>query len=408
MYYFRLIESLLQSQASKNKIKVVLGPRQTGKSTLLKHLLPPSGKWINLQEGSVRTQYEARPHVFSEQLQGYEKKKKAQQTVIVDEIQKVPALLDEVQYLFDQSPKEYDFYLTGSSARKLRSHSANLLPGRSHVFNLSPLTLWETEENATSTILTTPVQTRHKKFPKSGITQKLLFGSLPGIYLEKPESQKLSLRGYVELYLEEEIRREGVIKDIGPFHRFLELAALESGNIMNLTKLSNESGIAITTIRHYYQVLIDTFMGYWIDSYITQDRKRLLTTPRFYMFDLGVRNAAAKLPLNEDLITLHGGHLIEHWVGLELIHRTKLLGPEYQTYFWKTKSGAEVDFVLKTPKEVIPIEVKWTDKPNLQDGRHLRTFMEHEKKAQRGYIVCRVPEIRKLDTHIWAIPWNCL
>ena len=212
----------------------------------------------------------------------------------------------------------------------------------------------------------------------------------------------------MELYLEEEIRREGVIKDIGPFHRFLELAALESGNIMNLTKLSNESGIAITTIRHYYQVLIDTFMGYWMDPYITRDRKRLLTTPRFYMFDLGVRNAAAKLPLNEDLITLHGGHLIEHWVGLELIHRTQLLGPEYQTYFWKTKSGAEVDFILKTPNEVIPIEVKWTDKPTLQDGRHLRTFMEHEKKAQRGYIVCRVPEIRKLDTHIWAIPWNCL
>ncbi len=405
------MESLLKSSASKNKIKVVLGPRQTGKSTLLKQILPPSGKWINLQESQIRNQYEARPHTLSEQLHAHKKKGEAPSIIILDEIQKVPPLLDEVQYLFDQSPKDYNFYLTGSSARKLRAHSANLLPGRSHIFHLSPLTLWEAgggTEKYSSTILPPPFQTRQKKFPSSPLEQKLLFGGLPGIYLEKPESQKLSLRGYVELYLEEEIRREGVIKDIGPFHRFLELAALESGNMMNLTKLSNESGIAVTTIRHYYQVLIDTFMGYWLDPYITQNRKRLLTTPRFYLFDLGVRNAAAKLPLNEDLVTLHCGHLFEHWVALELIHRTKILGPEYQVYFWKTKSGAEVDFILKTPKEVIPIEVKWTDKPNLQDGRHLHTFMEHEKKAQRGYIICRVPEMRKLDSHIWAIPWHCL
>jgi predicted AAA+ superfamily ATPase len=216
-----------------------------------------------------------------------------------------------------------------------------------------------------------------------------------------------SLQGYTELYLEEEIRREGLVRDIGPFSRFLELAALESGKTMNLVKLSNESGIPITTLRTYYQVLIDTFVGYWLEPFATRNRKRLLTTPKFFLFDLGVRNAAARLPLNETLIRLHGGELLEHWVGLELIHRVRLLGAGYRVGFWRTVGGAEVDFVVQTPKEIIAIEVKWTDKPSPSDARHLELFLKGVPKG-KGFVVCRVKEPRALTPRVQAIPWSDL
>lgn len=402
-YFHRLLEGALSSRVSRQKIRLLLGARQTGKSTLLAHLVPKQATVIDLQDSERRLEFERRPRAFTELLLG---KGGARHTVVIDEIQRVPALLDEVQWLFDRYGKRFEFFLTGSSARKLRASSSNLLPGRSHVHHIYPIL--QTERGVKSQILPVPAKLSAPLFPTRGLNDLLLYGSLPGIILEKPESACRSLQGYAELYLEEEIRREGLVRDVGAFSRFLELAALESGKTMNLAKLSNQSGVPVTTLRLYYQVLVDTFVGYWLEPFTKSGRKRLLTTPKFFLFDLGVRNAAARLDPTENLLRLQGGELLEHWVGLELIHRVRTLGPGYRVGFWRTVGGAEIDFVLETPKEVIPIEVKWTDKPSVYDAQHLERFIRDVPESKRGFVVCRTREPRRLADRIQAVNWESL
>lgn len=400
-YCNRWIEGPLGRPGSARKVRLVFGARQTGKSTLLRHVAGAAGLWIDLQDSSRRIEFERRPRAFSEFVLAGPRRA----TVVVDEIQKVPALLDEIQWLNDRHPGRFRFALTGSSARRLRAHSANLLPGRSHLFHLFPVL--QAERMVKSRVLPMPAHHPAAPFPPQNLADLLLHGSLPGVLQESREGRKRTLEAYSELYLEEEIRREGLVRDVGAFSRFLELAAIESGRTMNLVGVSKESGVPIATLRLFYQVLVDTFVGYWLPPYAGRDRSRLLKTPRFYFFDLGVRNSTARLPLSADLIKLQGGHLLEHWVGLELYHRCRLLGRGYRLGFWRTVGGAEVDFVVETPREILPIEVKWTDKPAPSDVRHLEHFMGlHPARSRRAFLVCRVAEPRRLTERITAIPWS--
>jgi predicted AAA+ superfamily ATPase len=217
------------------------------------------------------------------------------------------------------------------------------------------------------------------------------------------------LAAYVDHYLEEEIRREALVRDMGPFVAFLRLAAAESGQQLNLARLSQESGIAASTLKNYFQVLVDTFVGYWLPIYARRTRKRLLTTPRFYFFDLGVRNAAAELPLDARLADVHAGPLLEHWVAQDLIARAGYRGRGHRISFWRTASGAEVDFVYESPREDVPIEVKWTARPRPSDARHLEAFLsQYPDRARRGLLVCRCPSPEQLSERVQAIPWHAL
>ena len=413
-YLHRWLEGPLTRPASRVKVRLLLGARQTGKSTLLNHLVASRDTVvIDLQDSARRREMERRPRALTDLLLGHNRRR---QTVLVDEIQKVPALLEEIQFLYDKYPGRFEFLLTGSSARRLRSSSANLLPGRSHLFHLYPVLQAERlpagQAGAGSgRILPPPGRLSPPRFPERSLNQCLMLGSLPGPSQESAVTAVKSLESYAELYLEEEVRREGLVRDVGAFSRFLELAAMESGQTMNLVKLSNESGIPVATLRLYYQVLVDTFVGYWLEPYARRARKRLLTTPKFFFFDLGVRNAAARLPMNESLLRLQGGALLEQWVGLELLHRVRLLGAGHQIGFWRTVGGAEIDFIVETPRDIIPVEVKWTDRPTPADARQIELFLKDPpdpEKTRKGLVVCRVGEPRQITPHVRAIPWNSL
>ena len=186
-------------------------------------------------------------------------------------------------------------------------------------------------------------------------------------------------------------------------------AELESVSQVNLARLSQESGVPGSTLRTYYQVLVDTFVGHWIPAYSRRGRRRLLTTPRFCFFDLGVRNAAAELPLDMKLVAALGGPLLEHWVAQELLVRAAYRGRGHRVSFWRTVSGVEVDFIWESPAEDIPIEVKWTERPRPTDARHLEAFLElHPDRARRGLLVCRTPRTAQISDRVRAIPWNAL
>jgi uncharacterized protein len=402
----RWVERRLESGVSRHKVRLILGARQTGKSTLLKRLAPPDALFINLQDRRERQRFERNDDELLRMLRAERKPR----TIMIDEIQKIPALLDDIQLLHDEEPGQFEFFLTGSSARRLRASTANLLPGRVHHYHLFPLILAERKGSEKSTVVDMAnSEPLPPGFPMNDIETMLIFGNLPGITIEDELTRKATLESYAEIYIEEEIRREALVRNIGPFSRFLELAALESGQIMNLSGLSQQSGVPVATLRSFYQVLVDTFVGFWLEPFTGRTRKRLLTTPMFYFFDTGVRNALARVPLSRQSLHLQAGTLFQQWAVTELRNRCGYLGRDYRLHFWRSVSGAEVDIVLETPEEIIPIEVKWTENPRSTDARHLISFMKtYPERARRGYIVCRCPHRLKISDEITAIPWHTL
>lgn len=400
MYYKRYLEDKIMAQKSRTKIKLLLGPRQSGKSTLLKHCLASKSgvMTINLQDRRERIKYERNSNVFLQELEALERVA----IVVIDEIQKVPALFDDVQYFFDKDSDRFNFFLTGSSARQLKTNSANLLPGRTHLFRMTPVLQAEQREAEILPLLAAS----GKLFPFRPLEEILIYGNLPGLYSEGKESWAETITAYTELYIENEIRKENIVNNIGSFLMFLKLAALESGQTVNYLKLASVIGISVNTVKKYYQILEDTFIGLRIPSF-GRSRKKIISAPRFIICDLGMRNALAELSMNNSLVQLDAGHLFEQFVMIELFYRCQYLGRAYKLSTWRTSTGAEVDAIVETPDEVIPVEIKWTDTPQRKDIRHLERFLElHQDLANRGYLVCRVDKTRKLSGKILAIPWN--
>ncbi len=407
IYYSRFHDRKLSEAAerrlesgSKPKVQLVLGARQTGKSTLLEHCIAEGSDTLllNLQDRRLRRRYEEDSGLLVRELEAAP----GIETVFIDEIQKVPGILDDVQFLYDRAPRKRRFFLTGSSARKLKRKSANLLPGRVRTRLVSPVLQAESRE---AELLPLPMS-GGSRFPRRSIENYLVFGSLPGVHHEDAGEWRETLADYVDLYVENEIRQENLVGDMGAFVRFLRLAALESGQCVNFTKLAGAVGVAVNTLRNFYQVLEDTYVGIRIKPF-GRSRKRTLQSPRFLMFDLGVRHVLAELPLNDTLLKLDAGHIFEQWVLTELYYRAACLGPEYALSTWQTATGAEVDAIIETPEMVIPVEIKWTDRPSPRDARHIETFLDqHSDMADRGYVVCRCPAKQKLTGRVTALPWN--
>lgn len=412
MFYRRWALGALAAPVSRHKVRLLFGARQTGKTELLRRVAPPDATVVfDLGGSSERRRFEADPAGFARELRALPRRFTH---VVVDEVQKVPALLDEVQGLYDARRTRFQFFLTGSSARRLRRHSANLLPGRSHVYRLGPICLWESERPepvewayAAPSGAASGARGAFRPFPAQSLERTLLLGSLPGVRTEPGRRAAATLAAYVENYLEEEVRREAHARDLGAFSVFLKLAALESGQQVNLARLSQESGVPAASLRNYYEVLVDTFVGAWIRPYARSGRKRLLTTPRFLLFDTGVRNAAAGLPAEPGLLAAEGPRLLEQWVGLELLCRASYRGIGHSVSFWRSVSGAEVDWVWEGPREDVPIEVKWTARPRPEDARHLETFLdEYPRRARRGLLVCRCERPQQLTARVLAVPWD--
>jgi len=331
-------------------------------------------------------------------------------TVFVDEAQAVPALFDAVQVLYDEDKSRWRFVLCGSSARKLRRIGANMLPGRSFLHELHPLVL--AERPALSSIKEedrvlplSSIKGTAPLFPSVDLNERLAFGDLPGIAVAAPQDKPEILKAYAYIHLEEEIRREALVRDWGAFVRFLALAASESGQILNYANISQETGVSLPTVKAYYQLLEDMFVGVRIPAYSKSRRKNLLSTPKFMIFDLGVRHAAAGLTPSLNVALADPGKYFEQWVGLELWRRLRYLG-EGSLYHQRSKDGAEIDYVLEYKEKLTPIEVKWTERPNLSDARHLKTFLtENPKSAKHGYVICRCARRLALSENITALPW---
>lgn len=380
----RKIHSQILKTLKRGKSILLFGPRQVGKTTLLKSI--KCDLFIQLAQRSVRLRYERDPSLIEGELQALYKIKKSKIIVVIDEIQKVPEFMDPIQDFIDQGIAQ--FILTGSSARKLRRQTEiNLLPGRVVTYRLDPFSLSELDQ------------------PK--LKNLLLYGSLPGIYLdETTQNMDEDLRSYVDTYLDEEIRVEAQVRRLEPFARFLELAGIEAGRLLNLNEISKDLGISRSTLTNYLEILIDTLIIERIEPItVSTNRKKLIKSSRFLFFDLGVRRFCA----NEGIGPTPDryGQLFEQFVGMELLREMRLTLPAGRLRFWSDPDGPEVDWVIDINGTYIPIEVKWTSTPNNRDAKHLITFME-EYKSTQGFIICQTPNPILINDQITAINWQSL
>ena len=422
--YRRTFTATFREKIKRPWVHILFGARQTGKSTLVWQGLPDDAYIFNLSDPAERASFSAHPEELIRICRSMPKRGEPW-FVFIDEAQTVPALFDAVQVLFDENHERHRFILCGSSARKLRTSGANLLPGRSIQYSLLPLTSpeyrqIETEGLPVSSLLAqgslipalsaaqpgSNPASGQEAFPFRTLEDRLLFGDLPGIATTESWSERRDLlKTYVTAHLEVEIRRETSLRDWGVFLKFLAFAAVESGGMHNLNSISRESGLSAPTIRSHYQLLEDMFLGFMVPGFSGSPRKSVLSSPRFFFFDLGVRNAAAGLAFTEDSVRGNPGPLFEQWVGIELHKRLRYLGEGSLCYF-RTSGGAEVDFIVEREGRLTPIEVKWTERPTLSDARHLVSFLEDQSgKADHGYIVCRCKHPQSLAENITAIPW---
>jgi predicted AAA+ superfamily ATPase len=376
----RAIEQSIKDNLYRKKSILLLGPRQTGKTTLIKSLHPDL--YINFMLPSVRNAYERNPNLLLEEIT-YKFNGKYP-LVALDEVQKIPIIMDIVQYLIDE--KKAQFILGGSSARKIN----NLLPGRVIKFTLSPLTLSELSQTSFLTI-----------------DHLLTNGSLPGIIsISDQATIEQELQTYVETYIEEEIRKEALVRNLGHFHRFLELSCIESGNIINFRNISQEIGNSHTTVAGFYQILKECMI---IEEFLpvtqSKTRKRLTKSSKYIVFDLGIQRLGAKIgvPLNQS----QKSRLFEQWIGLQLRHMSQIKGNMIQIKFWRDHNGPEVDWIVERNNEFTPIEIKWSPSPNLKDAKHLITFMD-EYPCKKAYIICNTHTPYQLSPTITVLPWQQL
>ena len=411
----RWYAATLREKLERPYVHLIFGARQTGKSTLLRSLLPPETLVMDLADPQERTRHLADPGVFAQECRALPATRKGQ-FVFVDEAQSVPSIFDAVQHLYDGDKNRWRFVLCGSSERKLRRMGTNLLPGRSFYHRMLPLTMVEhPAEPPPLPHAESPLPFAWNKgakhanpFPASDLLTRLTFGELPGVVAAPKADRAELLRSFAFVHLEEEVRREALVKDWGAFARFMRLAAAESGQIVNFAAISQESGVSQPTVKSHYQLLEDMFVGFRVEAFSRSPRKTLLSTPKFLFFDLGVRHAAAGVTATADVVKTNPGPFFEQWVGIELWKRLQYLG-EGKLYHMRTKDGAEVDFIIERGGTLTPIEVKWSEKPGVQDARHLLTFMdEHPKMARQAYIVCRCPRPMQLHEKVTALPWFCL
>ena len=329
--YKRLLNPLL------SKSFFIFGSRSTGKSTLLHELFADKKTlWIDLLDDATFREYSNRPELLHERIAGAAQV----EWVVIDEVQKIPALLDTIhQIIFKKKQK---FALTGSSARKLKRGGANLLAGRALVYHLYPLTFVEMADDF-------------------DLFETLQYGSLPEIVnASSREEAQETLRAYVNTYLREEILIEQLVRNVTPFRKFLEVAAQCNGQIINYAKIGRDCGVDGTAIERYFQILEDTHVGFTLQPFHLSVRKRQAQKPKFYFFDLGVRRFLEGLisfPAVEG--NFQFGKMFEHFIILEIMRLAEYYKKDFRLSFLMTKENAEIDLIVERPGQTtLAIEIK--------------------------------------------------
>jgi len=377
-----MIERSLQTTLRHHLEKVrkgvaLLGPRQTGKSTLLRGFLPDLT--IDLADETTYRRHVKDPGLITAQVSAVAN----HGLCLIDEVQRLPEILNSVQSIIDQK-RGVRFLLTGSSARKLRRGNANLLPGRLFWYRLYPLTFWELSN-------------------QFDLDKALRIGTLPEVYLSEYGAELL--QNYVNTYIREEIQAEAITRNLATFERFIDLAAEYSGQIVNYNSLASDSEIPKETLRRFYQVLVDTLLVYRISNYSSIDSSRKASQKdRYVFFDLGVRNAI--LGRQRDQFSREElGKLFEQWLMCQVIAYNDYSKKNWGIHYYRDDAKNEVDIVIEQPHRIVAIEAKSssTFKPSFVEG--LDALRRVSTKPVESYLVYQGQE-RQVRGHVRVEPYE--
>ena len=354
------------------------GPRKTGKSTLLRRRFPNAIRF-DLLDTRLLLECTRSPWRLRERLQALDAAA-LEAPIVVDEVQKAPALLDEVHGLIES--KGLGFVLCGSSARKLKRGRANLLGGRAWRFALHPLA-WP-------------------EIPGFDLLRALNHGLVPAHY--RAANPRRALAGYVDDYLREEVFAEGLTRNVAAFARFFDALAFSHGELLNFSAIARDCGVDSKTVREYFQILVDTLLGVFVEPFARRRSRAVITqAPKFYLFDVGVAGHVA----GRRLTKAEGpafGRALEHFVLMELLAHRSYRELDYPVRFWRTKSRLECDFVLGRSGETA-IEVKGTANVQPRDLRGLTAYVR-EHGPRLAIVVCNEPAPRRTAEGIRVLPWR--
>jgi len=358
----------------------LFGARATGKSTLIKQQLSNSAKVIDLLDSRLYLRLLNSPHDLESIINSANKTvfdpQDGDNIVVIDEIQRVPELLNEVHRLIEN--KKLTFLLTGSSARKLRRGKANLLVGRVWEARLFPLT-W-------------------KEIPDFNLDRYLRYGGLPPVYLSKFPYEELD--AYANTYLKEEIMAEGLIRKLPPFSRFLRSAALANGEMINFAKLANDCQVPPSTVTEYMGLLEDTLVGFLLPAWKESIKRKAISTGKFYFFDPGITHMLAGTQTLDRNSHLYGKSF-EQFISMEIRAYLSYKREKLQFSYWRSIHGYEVDFLigLKTA-----VEVKASQKITARDFKALKAL--EEEKIFKNYILVSQDPINTRDKNFYALYWE--
>ncbi len=345
-----MIERLLKMEDASTESVFLWGARQTGKSTLLSTLFPKA-IYYDLLKSEVFGRLLSRPSLLREELLLQDQSR----IVIIDEVQKLPALLDEVHWLMTHT--DFRFVLCGSSARKLKRCGANTLGGRALKNVLYPFVSAE--------------------IPDFDLVHAVNYGMLPRHYLAADPWKRL--QAYVSVYLREEIAAEALVRNLQTFSRFLEVAALSDSEMINYRNIASDCGIRASSVKGYFEILYDTLIGYRLPAYSKVMKRRVIQTPKFYFFDVGIVNYLTKrrnlLPGSGDF-----GHAFEHLVIQELFAYRGYNEDKIDLSYWRTASGYEVDAIIGDAQ--VAVEIKSVTQITSRHLRGLKAFKEEYPKAR--------------------------
>lgn len=358
------------------------GARKTGKSTYLREHFADS-LYYDLLESDRFLLFAKEPWRLREEILAADPARLVL-PIVIDEVQKVPLLLDEVHGLIENH--KLRFVLCGSSARKLRRGQANLLGGRAWRFSMHPFVSAE--------------------LPSIDLLRVLSYGLIPAHY-ESPDPRR-ALDAYIADYLKEEIQVEGLTRNLPAFARFLEAVGFCNGQLVNFANVARDCGVDAKTVREYFYILVDTLLGFFVEPWRTPTRRLLVAaTPKFYLFDVGLAGRLSGRAL-ESLKGASAGQAFEHFIAMELIAFRSYREQDYDLTFWRTKTGLEVDFVLSLHDRIVAIETTIASRVDKADYKGLAAFLDEHPKAS-GYLVCLEPRARRIEigggAHLLCLPW---
>jgi predicted AAA+ superfamily ATPase len=367
----KIVKRALDLRLPKGRSAFLWGPRRVGKSYWIREQCSHA-VLIDLLQSDVYGEYAARPALLRERFA-----EARHPLIVIDEVQKIPALLDEVHWLIEN--RRQSFLMTASSAHKLRRGHANLLAGRAWRRQLMPLTVAEVDH--------------------LDLERVMLSGMLPPHFLSPDPLE--DLRAYVGDYLKEEIAAESVTANIPAFAEFLRVAAITSSELLNYTNVARESGVSAKVVRTYFEILENTYLGYRIAPWTRAKSRRMILTEKFYLFDVGVTNYLARRQARVG--SAEFGKAFEQLILMELKAYQAYVKPELEIRFWRTASGFEVDFVLGEMQ--VAIEVKGSARVHDGDLAGLRALRE-DHRVKRSVVVSLEREPRTVAPGIDVLPWK--